>query len=91
MAPGSGAILGVGALLQAATVVRRLRSAAAGERDAAEPRKAVLPEAELAADDDQEDLKPECGERPTVVDRNHPSWAEVNAEQQERATDHESG
>jgi hypothetical protein len=34
--PGSGAILSVGALLQAATVVRRLRSAAAGERDAAE-------------------------------------------------------
>ena len=36
--PGSGAILGVGALLQAATLVRRLRSAAAGERDAAECR-----------------------------------------------------
>ena len=47
----------------------------------------VLPEAELAADDDQddqEDVKLECGERPVVVDRNHPSWAEVNAEQQER-------
>ena len=51
----------------------------------------VLPEAELAADDDQEDVKPECGERPMVVDRNHPSWAEVNAEQQERANDPESG
>ena len=36
--PGSRAILSVGALLQAATVVRRLRSAAAGERDAAECR-----------------------------------------------------
>ena len=51
----------------------------------------VLPEAELAADDDQEDVRPECGERPMVVDRNHPSWAEVNAEQQERANDPESG
>jgi hypothetical protein len=40
----------------------------------------VMPEAELAADDDLEDVKPECGERPMVVDRNHPSWAEVNAE-----------
>ena len=54
----------------------------------------VLPEAELAADDDQddqEDVTPECGERPAVVDRGHPSWAEVNAEQQERATDPGSG
>jgi hypothetical protein len=24
------------------------------------------------------------GERPVVVDRNHPSWADVDAEQQER-------
>src|SRR5207247_498548 len=54
----------------------------------------VLPEAELAADDDQddqEDVKPERGERPMVVDRNHPSWMEVNAEQQERANDPGSG
>jgi hypothetical protein len=51
----------------------------------------ILPEAELAADDDREGVRPECGERPVVVDRNHPSWAEVNAEQQERANDPESG
>ena len=38
VAPGSGAILSVGALLQAATVVRRLLSAAAGEPDAARRR-----------------------------------------------------
>jgi len=50
----------------------------------------VLSEAELAADDDQEDVKPECGEWPVVVDRGHPSWAEVNAEQHERASDPES-
>ena len=51
----------------------------------------VLPEAELAADDDQGDVKPERRDRPMVVDHNHPSWAEVNAEQQERANDSESG
>jgi hypothetical protein len=54
----------------------------------------VLPETELAADDDlddQEDVTPECGERPLVVSRDHPSWAEVNAEQQERANDPEPG
>jgi hypothetical protein len=51
----------------------------------------VLPEAELAADDDQEDVTPECGERPLAVNRDHPSWAEVNAEQQERANDPEPG
>jgi hypothetical protein len=52
----------------------------------------VLPEAELTADDDQddqEDVKPECGERPVAVDGGHPSWVEVNAEQQERASDPE--
>src|SRR5260370_37044102 len=36
--PGSGAILSVGALLQAAMLARRLRSAAAGDRDAIECR-----------------------------------------------------
>jgi hypothetical protein len=51
----------------------------------------ILPQAELAADDDQEDVKPECGERPVVVDRGHPSWAEVNAEQEERTIDLEPG
>jgi hypothetical protein len=54
----------------------------------------VLPEAEMTAGDEQdhqEDLKPERGERPVIVDRGHPSWAEVNAEQQERANDPGSG
>jgi len=44
----------------------------------------VLPEAELAADDDQDNMPPESRERPLVVDRDHPAWAEVDAEQQER-------
>jgi hypothetical protein len=34
-------------------------------------------------DDEDEELIPDI-ERPVVVDRDHPSWAEVNAEQQER-------
>lgn len=54
----------------------------------------VVPDPELAADDgqdDQEGAKPKGEERPMVVDRNHPSWAEVNAEQRERANDSESG
>ena len=54
----------------------------------------VLPDAELPAGDDQDDqeeVKPKRGERPMVVDRNHLSWAEVNAEQQERANDPGSG
>ena len=51
----------------------------------------VLPEAELAADHDQGDVGLERGERPVIVDRRHPSWAEVNAEQEERASDPEPG
>ena len=35
-------------------------------------------------DGDEEDKPAPAGQRPVVVDRNHPSWAEVNAEQQER-------
>lgn len=54
----------------------------------------VLPDPELAADDgqdDQEGARSEGEERPMVVDRNHPSWAEVNAEQRERANGLEPG
>jgi hypothetical protein len=34
--------------------------------------------------DDEDDDVSRFGGRPIVVDRNHPSWAEVDAEQQER-------
>ncbi len=54
----------------------------------------VLPDPELAGDDDQDDqegAKLRVEERPMIVDRNHPSWAEVNAEQRERASRPESG
>ena len=43
----------------------------------------VLPDPELAAGN-QHDVPPESGERPMVVDRDHPQWAEVDAEQRER-------
>jgi hypothetical protein len=42
-------------------------------------------------DEEEDDAPPRSGERPMVVDRNHQSWAEVDAEQQERAHDPESG
>jgi hypothetical protein len=35
-------------------------------------------------EDEDEDEESRSGERPVVVDRNHPCWAEVDAEQQER-------
>ena len=35
-------------------------------------------------DEDDDDEPPPGGGRPVVVDRDHPSWAEVDAEQQER-------
>ena len=35
-------------------------------------------------DGDEEDKPAPAGQRPVVVDRHHPSWPDVNAEQQER-------
>ena len=48
----------------------------------------VLPLPEAFADDEQDDsegLRLEGGARPPAVDPGHPSWAEVDAEQRERA------
>jgi hypothetical protein len=42
-------------------------------------------------DQEEEDMPPGSGERPVAVDRDHPQWAEVNAEQQERTQDPGSG
>jgi hypothetical protein len=42
-------------------------------------------------EEEDDDAPPRSGERPMVMDRNHQSWAEVNAEQQERAHDPETG
>jgi hypothetical protein len=43
----------------------------------------VLSDPELVADG-QDNVLSESGKRPVVVDCDHPSWAEVNAEQHER-------
>jgi len=47
-----------------------------------------LPADDDPADDDNDDDEPAPGQdRPVVVDRGHPSWAEVDAEQRERLGD----
>ena len=51
----------------------------------------VLPDPELAAADDEDDVPAEGAQRPVVVDRGHPSWAEVDAEQRERIDGPETG
>jgi hypothetical protein len=42
-------------------------------------------------DDGAEHEPVAAGERPVVVDRDHPSWAEVDVEQRERISDPRSG
>ena len=46
----------------------------------------VLPPPEPGASQDQEenDLPPASMQRPLVISRSHPMWAEINAEQEER-------
>ena len=41
----------------------------------------------LTPEDDDDEEPTVGGERPVVVDRDHPSWAEVDAEQRERLGD----
>jgi hypothetical protein len=45
------------------------------------------PPAEDEDDGDEDDGPAPTGERPVVVDRSHPSWADVDAEQRERIGD----
>jgi hypothetical protein len=45
------------------------------------------PPAEDEDDGNEDDELTLAGERPVVVDRSHPSWAEVDAEQRERIGD----
>jgi hypothetical protein len=42
------------------------------------------PAAEDEDDGDEDDEPASYGDRPTVVGRDHPSWAEIDAEQRER-------
>jgi hypothetical protein len=82
--PGEGYLVQAGGLMaaraQAIEIVLRER--------------VFLPPESADGDDpnkEEDDAPPRSGERPMVVDRNHQSWAEVNAKQQERAHDPESG
>jgi hypothetical protein len=45
------------------------------------------PEPEASQDPEESDPAPGSSGRPLVVDRSHPLWAEVNAEQEELAQD----
>jgi hypothetical protein len=45
------------------------------------------PEPEASQDPQESDVAAESSGRPLVVDRSHPLWAEVNAEQEELAQD----
>jgi hypothetical protein len=47
----------------------------------------LLPEPGTSEDPEENDLPPTATGRPTVIDRSHRLWAEVNAEQQELAQD----
>ena len=51
----------------------------------------LMPDPEPTADDQDadDDIPMANGERPVVVDRDHPLWAEVNAEQEERTGEHD--
>ena len=65
----------------------RLASARARAQEVVLPQR-VLPPPEAFADDEQDDdegVRLEGGTRPPAVDPGHPSWAEVDAEQRERA------
>ena len=47
----------------------------------------LAPEPEMSEDPEETGPSGASGERPLVIDRSHPLWAEVNAEQQELAPD----
>ena len=47
----------------------------------------LAPESETSEDPEENDPAAAGGERPLVIDRSHPLWGEVNAEQQELAQD----
>jgi hypothetical protein len=76
--PGEGYVLKAG----------RLTAARSQAEEIILPQQVLLaPEPGTSEDPEQNDLPPASGERPLIVDRGHPLWAEVNAEQQELAQD----
>ena len=66
----------------------RLTAARSQAEEIILPQQALLPpESETSEDPEENDPATATGDRPLVIDRSHPLWAEVNAEQQELAQD----
>jgi hypothetical protein len=66
----------------------RLTAARSQAEEIILPQQVLLtPEPDASEDPEDNDPRPASGERPLIGDRNHPLWAEVNAEQQELAQD----
>jgi hypothetical protein len=66
----------------------RLAAARSQAEELILPQQVLLaPEPETSEDPDENDPATATRERPLVIDRSHPLWAEVNAEQEELAQD----
>lgn len=66
----------------------RLTTARSQAEEIILPQQVLLPpEPGISEDPEQSDQPPAATGRPLIVDRSHPLWAEVNAEQQELAQD----
>jgi hypothetical protein len=66
----------------------RLTAARSQAEEIILPQQVLLaPEPETREDPEENDHRSASGERPLIVDRSHPLWAAVNAEQQELAQD----
>jgi hypothetical protein len=66
----------------------RLTAARSQAEEIILPQQVLLaPEPEVSEDPEESDQPTASGERPVVIDRSHPLWAEVNAEQEELAQD----
>ena len=66
----------------------RLTAARSQAEEIILPQQVLLPpEPGTSEDPEGNDRPPEITERPLIIDRSHPLWAEVNAEQQELAQD----
>jgi len=66
----------------------RLTAARSQAEEIILPQQVLLAPEPGASEDPQENDPPSAsGERPLIIDRSHPLWAEVNAEQQDLAQD----
>lgn len=66
----------------------RLTAARSQAEEIILPQQVLLaPEPEVSEDPEESDSPTASGEQPMVIDRRHPLWAEVNAEQEELAQD----